>query len=250
MNDPEDFLTRWSRRKREASDESDRALADKRERDAPDAPPAERAADDAAPATPAVDSGTTEPIVDLSKLPPIESITAETDIRAFLAPGVPAELRLAALRRAWLADPKVRNFVGLNDYDFDFHTPGAIPGFGPMEMTDELRREAVRTVTGWQPEQEASGPATTSTAAEPDAASAQPTAAITEINAQQRGSTKAAADDSGAGADYPARDQDEVISEQAATQRNNDSAALQQEQSRSEDLQTLARRGHGGALPQ
>jgi hypothetical protein len=250
MNDPEDFLTRWSRRKRGGSDESDRALADKRERDAPAAPPAERAADDAPPPKSAPDSGTTEPIVDLSKLPPIESITADTDIRAFLAPGVPAELRLAALRRAWLADPKVRNFVGLNDYDFDFHTPGAIPGFGPMEMTDELRREAVRIVTGWQPEQEASGPATTGTAAEPDAASAQPTAAIKEINAQQRGSTKAAADDPGAGADYPARDQDEVISEQAATQRNNDSAALQQEQSRSEDLQTLARRGHGGALPQ
>ena len=87
-----------------------------------------------------------EPVFDLSKLPPIESITAETDIRAFLAPGVPAELRLAALRRAWVADPKVRDFVGLNDYDFDFHTPGAIPGFGPLEMTDELRQEVLRIV--------------------------------------------------------------------------------------------------------
>jgi Protein of unknown function (DUF3306) len=250
MNDPEDFLTRWSRRKRGASHESDRALADKREHDAPDAPPAERAADDAASAIPAADSGPTEPTVDLSKLPPIESITAETDIRAFLAPGVPAELRLAALRRAWLADPKVRNFVGLNDYDFDFHTPGAIPGFGPLGMTDELRREAVRIVTGWQPEQEATGSATTNTATEPHATSAQPTAAIEEIKAQRPGSTEVAASDSGAGADYPAHDQDEVISDQATTQRNKDSVALQQEHSRSENLQTLARRGHGRALPE
>jgi hypothetical protein len=254
MNDPEDFLTRWSRRKRGASDESDRALADKRVHDAPDAPPAERAADDAPPPKPAPDSGTTEPIVDLSKLPPVESITAETDIRAFLAPGVPAELRLAALRRAWLADPKVRNFVGLNDYDFDFHTPGAIPGFGSLEMTEELRREAVRIVTGWQPEQEATGPAPTSTAAEPDAVSAQPTAAIEEkINSDEPGLADSAASDSAAGdsgADHPAQEQDEVISEQATTQRNKDSAALQQKQSHSENFQTLARRGHGGALPQ
>ena len=63
---------------------------------------------------------------------------------------MPAELRLAALRRAWVADPKVRDFVGLNDYDFDFHTPGAIPGFGPLEMTDELRQEVLRIVSGWQ----------------------------------------------------------------------------------------------------
>jgi hypothetical protein len=83
---------------------------------------------------------------DLSKLPPIESIGAETDIRAFLTPGVPAELTRAALRRAWAADPKIRDFVGLADYDWDFNTPGAIPGFGPLEMTDELRRQVAQMV--------------------------------------------------------------------------------------------------------
>ena len=74
-----------------------------------------------------------------ASLPPLESITAESDIRAFLAPGVPPELTRAALRRAWAADPKIRDFVGLAEYDWDFNTPGAMAGFGPLEMTDELR---------------------------------------------------------------------------------------------------------------
>ena len=43
----------------------------------------------------------------------IESITADTDIRAFLAPGVPVQLTRAALRRVWETDPAIRDFVGL-----------------------------------------------------------------------------------------------------------------------------------------
>ena len=174
MNDPENFLTRWSRRKRTAADEPARAEGeDEREQGEPEAPGTERAADDVTPPTPAVDAGPAQPAFDLSTLPSIESITAETDIRAFLAPGVPAEMRLAALRRAWAADPKVRDFVGLNDYDFDFHTPGAIPGFGPLEMTDELRREVLRIVGALQPEPKPVTPPTpVATAPEPAAPNA------------------------------------------------------------------------------
>ena len=85
---------------------------------------------------------------DLTQLPPLESITAATDIRAFLAPGVPADLTRAALRRAWATDPKIRDFVGLADYDWDYHAPGSMAGFGPLEMTDELRRLVARIVGG------------------------------------------------------------------------------------------------------
>ncbi|MGZ3293777.1 MAG: DUF3306 domain-containing protein, partial [Xanthobacteraceae bacterium] len=98
---------------------------------------------------PAAPSGASEPPAsgfDWTKLPPIEAITAESDIRAFLAPGVPPELTRAALRRVWAADPKIRDFVGLADYDWDFNRPGAIAGFGPLEMTDELRRQVVQMV--------------------------------------------------------------------------------------------------------
>ena len=74
----------------------------------------------------------------------LESITAETDIRAFFAAGVPAELTRAALRRVWTSDPKIRDFVGLADYDWDFNAPGSMAGFGPLEGADALRAQMAR----------------------------------------------------------------------------------------------------------
>jgi Protein of unknown function (DUF3306) len=250
MSDPENFLTRWSRRKRAAADEPAPPAGDERERSTGEARPSERAADAVPPPQPvqAADAETTDPAFDLSKLPPIESITAETDIRAFLAPGVPADVRLAALRRAWVADPKVRDFVGLNDYDFDFHTPGAIAGFGPLQMTDALRQEVVRIVSAWQPPAattEASPVAAPPGAAKPAAVPTQPATATEETNAPAR----PAADASDAGTDQAAQAQDELIGSEATTQRSTDSVASQQEHSSPENLHTLARRGHGRALP-
>ena len=80
------------------------------------------------------------PAVDLSALPPIESITASTDIRPFLAPGVPAELTRAALRRVWVTDPKIRDFIGIAENQWDFTADNAIPGFGPLSPLDDVRR--------------------------------------------------------------------------------------------------------------
>ena len=252
MNDPEDFLARWSRRKRGAADESDQARRDEQEQRAPDVPSDERAADAAPPLPPAAKSEATEPAFDLSKLPPIESITAETDIRAFLAPGVPADVRLAALRRAWVADPKVRDFVGLNDYDFDFHTPGAIHGFGPLEMTDELRQEVIRIVSGLQPEPKPSAPsapAVTAPPSEPAVPPGQPAAAVEEMSTASAPVETTAVETADAGLDDPAPAQDELIDAEAITQRSKESVATQQKHSQPENLQTLARRGHGRALP-
>jgi hypothetical protein len=79
-------------------------------------------------------------------LPPVDTITAQTDVRAFLAPGVPPELTRAALRRAWAADPKIRDFVGLAEYDWDFNAPDAVTGFGPLELTEEMRRRMIDMV--------------------------------------------------------------------------------------------------------
>src|SRR5258707_2480766 len=148
MSETENFFTRWSRRKRKAAEDveatrSSGAVDAAREGahqnedqgGGGDAPRARGGASDRPESAP-----------DLTKLPPIEMITAESDIRAFLAPGVPPELTRAALRRAWAADPRIRDFVGLADYDWDFNTPGAIAGFGSLEMTDELRRQIVQMV--------------------------------------------------------------------------------------------------------
>src|SRR5262249_20127253 len=38
----------------------------------------------------------------------------------------------------------IRDFVGLSENAWDFNAPDAIPGFGSLEMTDELRRQIVQ----------------------------------------------------------------------------------------------------------
>jgi len=73
-------------------------------------------------------------------LPPIDKITAVSDISAFLREGVPAELTRVALRRVWTTDPAIRDFVGLAENAWDFTDPNAMPGFGPLESSDEVRR--------------------------------------------------------------------------------------------------------------
>jgi len=134
----EDFLKRWSQRKRDAA-EAEQAGRTAPENAAPagDERPSE-AVEAIKPAEPP------KPALDLKDLPPIESITAATDIRPFLQPGVPADIARAALRRAWSADPRIRDFVGLADYDWDYHAGASAAGFGPLEMTDELRRAVAR----------------------------------------------------------------------------------------------------------
>src|SRR5262247_3385630 len=134
----EDFLKRWSQRKRDAAE------AEQARRPAP-----ENAAGDERSSEPVEAIKPAEPPnppLDLKDLPPIESITAATDIRPFLQPGVPVDIARAALRRAWSADPRIRDFVGLADYDWDYHAVGGAAGFGPLEMTDELRQAVARNV--------------------------------------------------------------------------------------------------------
>ena len=126
----EDFLKRWSRRKRDvAKEEAARTPApDVAEAPEPSAP------------------DETETQFDPTSLPPIESITALSDVTAFLQTGVPAELTRAALRRVWTADPAIRDFVGLAENAWDFTDPNAMPGFGPLEATEEVRRMIARVV--------------------------------------------------------------------------------------------------------
>ena len=125
--DEEGFLSRWSRKKREAEE------AERAPRKEAEAPPHVETAE------PAPESSPEIPTVDLTKLPSIESITANTDIRGFLAPGVPVELTRAALRRAWVADPKIRDFIGIAENQWDFTAPDSIPGFGGISGEDVRR---------------------------------------------------------------------------------------------------------------
>jgi hypothetical protein len=86
--------------------------------------------------------------VDLSNLPPIESITAATDVTAFLRQGIPPQLSRAALRRAWASDPTIRDFVGLAENAWDFNDPHAMPGFGPLDYSDEQLGALVDRIVG------------------------------------------------------------------------------------------------------
>ena len=81
---------------------------------------------------------------DPATLPPIESINARTDITVFLQNGVPDQLRVAALRRAWTVDPAIRDFKGLQENDWSFNDPNSIPGFGELAPEIDVRGMVAR----------------------------------------------------------------------------------------------------------
>ncbi|MBM09611.1 MAG: hypothetical protein CMF69_08550 [Magnetovibrio sp.] len=56
----------------------------------------------------------------VSQLPPIESLTKDSDYTQFLAEKVPEFIRRQALRVLWRSDPILANLDGLNDYDENF----------------------------------------------------------------------------------------------------------------------------------
>jgi hypothetical protein len=143
MSEPENFLSRWSRRKLEPEKaRSDENVPDRElEAGQPKAEADETADIEKADDRIAEGSQSGEPAFDLTKLPSLESITAETDVRVFLQKGVPAELSRAALRRAWSADPAIRDFIGIAENQYDFATGKDLPGFGDLDIgADELRR--------------------------------------------------------------------------------------------------------------
>ena len=150
MSDDDTFLARWSRRKRGAA-------PDARERPKPENAGGGSASRVAAAA---LSPGETQPPFDPASLPPIESIVAGSDIRAFLAAGVPADLTRAALRRVWSSDPMIRDFVGLSENSWDFNAPGAMPGFGPIGK-DEVARLVTRLLGEPDATAAAAHPATT-----------------------------------------------------------------------------------------
>jgi len=154
------FLDRWSRRKRaaEAESASDRPAETTPETgaEAGDAPEASTEAPAEPPADPPAQPLTEEERRAL--LPPIEQITAKTDIRAFMQEGVPTALRNAALRRAWAADPLIARYEDpARDYFWDWNAPGGVPGGGGSLDPGRVAR-MLRDITGpeEQPQAESS----------------------------------------------------------------------------------------------
>src|SRR6516165_3444608 len=247
MSEPENFIARWSRRKREAAEdaeatkssaapevaaESAHPTEDRREES--DAPRARGGTSDRPGSTP-----------DPAKLPPIETITAESDIRAFLAPGVPPELTRAALRRAWAADPKIRDFVGLADYDWDFNAPGAMTGFGSLEMTDELRQQIARMVGGNLANEATGSPAQTSAEVQgkPTPAETSTVAPAAEVSTQEVRSNVGTSQNERTGA------RSEPHKSGALPQRSKVDIATRNNSENSDNDQLIGKPPHGRALP-
>lgn len=134
MTGPENILSRWSRMKLEAA-----------KRVGPDALSPEPTPVDAesgdlkATVAAAAAESPASPSFDPASLPPLQSITAGTDIRSFLGSGVPVELTKAALRRAWVADPAIRDFIGIAESQWDFNDSTAMPGFGPLIAGSDIQ---------------------------------------------------------------------------------------------------------------
>jgi hypothetical protein len=237
MSDSEDtkenFLQRWSRRKHATGPASPVGA---------EPAPLETKDDDA---TAEVQSDAVPPAFDVAVLPPIESITAATDIRAFLAPGVPEELTRAALRRVWVTDPTIRDFIGLAENQWDFTNPDGVPGFGSLELTPELRR-MVADLFGEGPSRTA--PQRGANAEQPDQ-----TAEIASGPTSPHALVASGEGDAGAA---PSQTPERALSEDApagplqlASQDSNNHAALQPNTREAGALPRSAHRRHGGAVP-
>jgi hypothetical protein len=141
----EGFLSRWSRRKREAAEaEPDESV--------PLEPPPEAPPPAACP-VPGVEE------IDPVSLPRIEDLTVSSDLAPFLRPGVPAALRAAALRRMWSVDPAIRDFIGCVDYQWDFNTPGGLPAGFSAELGGEVKKLLMQAIGQRDPEDTAPTPA-------------------------------------------------------------------------------------------
>lgn len=228
MADPESFLARWSRRKRDAaSQEGNRS---KPASVADESSPA--ATDTSMPDTSM--PGDVEPPFDPACLPPLDSIGSGSDVRPFLAAGVPAELKRMALRRAWLTDPTIRDFIGLSENAWDFNTVGAAPGFGAID--EEAVRQLTKKIVG----EPGADVALSSSAAARRDETTQPddrSIPVEEVVAARGGPVAVPNQESGD------RDED------CAAQRDGADAAAQAELRQHGGDRAQPRPRHGGALP-
>lgn len=142
MSAEEDFLARWSRRKREVEEAAGAAPVQDTAAHAKKIPQSETENKTAGP----------EAEFDLASLPPLESITSASDVTMFLRAGVPMELTRAALRRAWTADPLIRDFIGLAENAWDFTKTDEIAGFGPIGSAEDVAKLLEQVIGKPKPE--------------------------------------------------------------------------------------------------
>lgn len=146
MSADDNFLARWSRRKREVE-----------EVEKPPPPLRGRAGEEGEPQpqhplpSPTLDPSPQsegESAAPVQPLPSLDDLTAEDNLSAFLRQGVPEALKKAALRRMWSLDPAIRDHVGLAEYAWDFNDPASIPGFGTVAAGTPMAQLAAQVMSG------------------------------------------------------------------------------------------------------
>ncbi|MFZ5732685.1 MAG: DUF3306 domain-containing protein [Pseudomonadota bacterium] len=145
MSGEDNFLARWSQRKRDAK----RA---ERERDTEAAVVAKDAVSDDGKSLPpgeAASDAQDEKPFDLESLPKLDELTSASDIRGYLQKGVPDDLRNAALRKVWALDPVIRDYVSpALDYAYDWNVPGGVPGNGELAPGTDVASMVARVFGG------------------------------------------------------------------------------------------------------
>jgi hypothetical protein len=116
----ESFAQRWSRLKQQARDDENKLA----EAPPPNLPAPIGAADEPPPAS--GDKPEEEKPFDPASLPPVESLTKDSDYSLFMRPEVPEDLRQKALRRLWAADPVLSAPDPLDMHNLDYN---AVPTF-------------------------------------------------------------------------------------------------------------------------
>jgi hypothetical protein len=147
MSENSDFLARWSRRKQDAR-RAGTAEGAKSPEPAPDA------------REPSPDAGPEELTAEeLAALPKVEDFTIDTDLAQFMRKGVPLAMQKAALRRMWVLDPAIRDFVSeAREYAYDWNVPGGVPGTGQLLDTDKVAEMVQRIIGRFDTPAEVPGP--------------------------------------------------------------------------------------------
>ncbi|MCK1626803.1 DUF3306 domain-containing protein [Bradyrhizobium sp. 160] len=231
MSNDQNFLARWSRRKRGVATDQGKQS---KQIDISDDVTSEAA-------SASVASGENRLPFDPASVPAIQSIGVESDIRPFLEAKVPDDMARAALRRVWTLEPTIRDFVGLSENSEDFNAPGAMAGFGPIDGKD-ARRLLSRLLKEPDTDIVSVHPPVTSASTDdlPESADVSSPAGRHATNAEALASVSPKARVS----DFEKID---VSNESARPGRD---VAPQAELPPSEGLSQISRRGHGGALPQ
>ncbi len=215
-DDPRDnggFLSRWARRKHEAK------VATRAEPGPEAAPSQPPAVQNVQPVQPQADERELP-------LPSLDDIVPGADVSRFFASHVPESLRTAALRKLWVTDPQIRDFIEMAENQWDFNNPDSIAGWSSKLDAADVKAMAARILNfGNPPEQRAE--------AEAEPPSSEPAEPPTAIGKNPESPTNPG------GSTVPAEASEEAPEAHVAMQNNTLDSSVY----------AVTRKRHGGAMP-